>query len=137
MTFTARAATPADAAAITAIYNQGIEDGLLNTAIRAARAKAKSAAEQKKLVIVNFVEGQKSDEGYRFLSDVGISVQGQDANGAWRGACHVAQQIGCELKTTFIWREKGRCCVSGDDGTVSHQRPRIGAASLAPIVAPD
>jgi hypothetical protein len=91
-------------------------NGLLIAAIRAARAKAKSTAELKKLVVVNFVEGQKSDEGYRFLSDIGISVQGQDANGAWRGACHVAQQLGCELKATFIWREKEAAAFPGTTG---------------------
>jgi hypothetical protein len=91
-------------------------NGLLNAAVRAARAKAKSTAELKKLVVVNLVEGQKSDEGYRFLSDIGISVQGQDANGAWRGACHVAQQLGCELKVTFIWREKEGAAFPGTTG---------------------
>jgi len=75
-------------------------NGLLDTAIRAAKARARSSAELRQLVIVNFVDGQKTDEGYRFLSDIGLSVQGQDANGAWKGACHVAQRLGCELKTT-------------------------------------
>ena len=55
-------------------------NGLLNVAVREARAKAKSSADLKKLLIVNFVEGEKSNEAYRFLSDIGISVQGQDAN---------------------------------------------------------
>jgi len=91
-------------------------NGLLNAAVRAARAKAKSTAELKKLVVVNLVEGQKSDEGYRFLSDIAISVQGQDANGAWRGACHVAQQLGHELKVTFIWREKEGAAFPGTTG---------------------
>lgn len=91
-------------------------NGLLVAAIRAARAKAKSAVELKKLVIVNFVEGKKSDEGYRILSDIGMSVQGQDANGAWRGACHAAQRLGCELKVTFIWREKEGAAFPGTTG---------------------
>jgi hypothetical protein len=91
-------------------------NGLLNTVIREAKAKAKTSADLKKLVIVNFVEGQKSDEGYRFLSDVGLSVQGQDANGAWKGACHVAQQLGRELKAVFIWREKEGAAFPGTIG---------------------
>ena len=70
----------------------------------------------KKLVIVNFVEGEKSNEGYRFLSDVGLSVQGQDANGAWKAACHVAQQLGRELKAVFIWREKEGAAFPGVTG---------------------
>jgi hypothetical protein len=91
-------------------------NGLLNTAIRAAKAKAKSSADLKKLVIVNFVEGKKSDVGYRFLSDVGLSIQGQDANGAWRGACHIAQQLGCKLKVIFIWRDKEDAAFPGLTG---------------------
>lgn len=91
-------------------------NGLLNAAVRAAKARAKSSADLKKLVIVNFVEGQKSDEGYRFLSDVGLSVQGQDANGAWKGSCHIAQQLGYKLKATFIWREKEGAAFPGITG---------------------
>jgi hypothetical protein len=89
-------------------------NGLLNAAIRAARAKAKSTDELKKLVVVNIVAGRKFDEGYRFLSDIGISVQGQDANGAWR----VAQRLGCKLKATFIWREKEGAAFLGTTGQV-------------------
>lgn len=91
-------------------------NGLLNAAIREARAKAKSSADLRKLVIVNFVEGQKSDEGYRFLPDIGLSVQGQDANGAWRGACHVAQRLGLKLKATFLWRDKEGAAFPGVTG---------------------
>ena len=83
---------------------------------REAKATAKSSADLKKLVTVNFVEGQKSDEGYRFLSDVGLSVQGQDANGAWKGACHTARQLGRELKAVFIWRDKEGAAFPGITG---------------------
>lgn len=91
-------------------------NGLLNAAVRAAYAKTQSADELKKLVIVNFVAGRKSDEGYRFLSDIDLSVQGQDANGAWRAACHAAQQLGCELTATFVWREKEGAAFPGTTG---------------------
>jgi hypothetical protein len=91
-------------------------NGLLNAAIRLAKAKAKTSADLKKLVSVNFVEGKKSDEGYRFLSDIGLSVQGQDANGAWKGACHVVQQLGCKLTATFIWRDKDGAAFPGITG---------------------
>jgi hypothetical protein len=91
-------------------------NGLLNAAIREARAKVKSSADLKKLIIVNFVEGEKSNEGYRFLSDIGLSVQGQDANGGWKGACHIAQQLGRELKAVFIWRDKKGAAFPGMTG---------------------
>jgi hypothetical protein len=94
-------------------------NGLLNAAVRLAKAKTKSNADLKKLMIVNFVEGQKSDEGYRFLSDIGLSVQGQDANGAWKGTCHVAQQLNCKLNATFIWRDKEGAAFPGVTGQFS------------------
>ena len=53
-------------------------NGLLNAAVREAKARAKSAAELKQLVIIPFVDGQKTNEGYRFPSDIGILIQGQD-----------------------------------------------------------
>jgi hypothetical protein len=91
-------------------------NGLLYAAIREAKARAKSPTDLKKFVIVNFVEGEKSNDGYRFLSDIGLSAQGQDANGAWRAACHIAQQLGCELKAIFIWREKEGAAFPGVTG---------------------
>lgn len=106
-------------------------NGLLNAAVRVAKAKTKSSADLKKLVIVNFVEGQKSDEGYRFLSDIGLSVQGQDANGAWKGACHVAQQLDCKLNATFIWRDKEGAAFPGVTGQFSIAGGLCGASTSA------
>lgn len=94
-------------------------NGLMLAAVREAKARTKSAGDFKRLVVVNFVDGQKSDEGYRFLSDVGISVQGQDANSSWRAACHVAQQLGCQLKVTFAWRQKEHAAFPGEIGQFS------------------
>jgi hypothetical protein len=94
-------------------------NGLLNVAIREAKAASKSVAEFKKLVVVNFVDGQKNDEGYRYLPDLKLSVQGQDANGAWKAACHIAQQLGRELTATFVWREKEGAAFPGVTGRFS------------------
>jgi hypothetical protein len=87
-------------------------NGLLNAVVRKAKAKANSTAELKKLVVVNFVAGEKTNEGFRFLSDVGVSVQGQDANGAWKAACHVAQQLGCQLNSPLTKSPPGDQCTT-------------------------
>ncbi|MBN8904988.1 MAG: hypothetical protein J0H57_28570 [Rhodospirillales bacterium] len=81
-------------------------NGLLNAVVREAKARAKSPAEFKQMLAVNYVEGQKQDEGYRYLADLNLSVQGQDANGAWRAISQIVQQIGCPLTVKFAWREK-------------------------------
>src|SRR5258708_6380093 len=94
-------------------------NGLLNAAVREAKARSKSTTEFKQLMVVNYVAGEKHDEGYRPLSGTGISVQGQDANGAWRAACHIAQQIGCQLSVKFAWREKEGAAFPGVTGQLT------------------
>lgn len=100
-------------------HGQSNWNGLLNAAVRVAKAHAKSPGELKQLVIIPYVEGQKVDEGYRFLSELGISIQGQDANGAWRAACHIAQKLGLQLSATFVWREKEGAAFPGVTGRLS------------------
>ena len=52
------------------------------------------------------VSGRKEDEGYDYLSDIEISVQGQDANGACRAVVTAAQALGIALEIGFMWRHK-------------------------------
>jgi len=102
-------------------HRQANWNGLLDAAVRVAKSSAKSAGELKQLVIIPCVEGKKEDEGYRYLADVGISVQGQDANGAWKAACHIAQKLGLPLTATFVWREKEAAAFPGVAGRFSVQ----------------
>ena len=80
-------------------------NGLLNAAVRAAKSRAKAGSpDLKQLVIIPYVDGHKTDEGYQYLPELGLSVQGQDANGAWKAACHIAQKLGLALTARFVWR---------------------------------
>ena len=49
-------------------------------------------------------------------AELGISVQGQDGNGAWRAACHIAQKLGLALTARFVWREKDGAAFPGISG---------------------
>lgn len=100
-------------------HNQVTWIGLLFAAIREAKARVKSTSEFKHLMLVNFVEGQKTDEGYRYLADIGISVQGQDANASWKATCHIVQQLGVQASATFIWRQKEGAAFPGVTGRLS------------------
>lgn len=55
---------------------------------------------------VNAVAGVKSDEGYTPYEDLGISIQGQDANHAWQAAAAVAMALGVSVEVRFQWRTK-------------------------------
>jgi hypothetical protein len=94
-------------------------NGLLDAAVGAAKARTKSETELRQVVIIPSVVGQKVDEGYRYLPHHGISVQGQDANGAWKAVCHIAQKLGLPLKVTFVWRSKEGAAFPGVTGELS------------------
>jgi hypothetical protein len=81
-------------------------NSLLIQAVWKAGITSKKPDELKRLIIANFVIGQKEDEGYRFFPRVGISIQGQDANSAAKAAFHIAHQRGWKLNIEFLWRDK-------------------------------
>lgn len=94
-------------------------NGLLKQAIRLARKQAKSADDLKRLLIVNYVVGKKDDEGFEYLADADLSVQGQDAKGAWRGLAHIAQQLGIGVEVIFMWRHKDKAAFPGETGRLA------------------
>jgi hypothetical protein len=100
-------------------HSQTNWNSLLVATIREAKLRTKSADELKQLVMVNFVNAEKNEDGYRFVSDIGISVQQQDANAAWRAACHIAQQLRIPLLVTFAWRQKEGAAFPGLIGHLS------------------
>jgi len=92
---------------------------LLLEAIRLAKAKARTDDELRRLVSVNFVRGKKDDDGYHFVPDIGLSVQGQDARSAWKGAYHIAQQLAIPIDVEFQWRVKAGAAFPGVTGRLS------------------
>ena len=91
-------------------------NGLLNLFVRKVARAATGRNDLAQNLVVRFVKGLKTDEGYRHLADVDISVQGQDANGAWRAISHAAQALGCSLKVRFVWRDRANVAYPGTTG---------------------
>jgi hypothetical protein len=94
-------------------------NGLLIEAIRLAKPKGRSDEDLRRLISVNFVRGKKEDEGYHFHQDIGLSVQGQDANAAWDGAYHIARHLGVSIAVDFVWRMKDKAAYPGVAGRLS------------------
>ncbi len=65
--------------------------------LRRAMKRAGSFEELHRICPVNMVKGRKEDEGYGYLPEIDLSVQGQDANGACRGVVTAAQALGMSL----------------------------------------
>lgn len=88
---------------------------VLLAAVREAAKKLPTKA-VKDLIIVNSVLGKKEDNGYKFLEDVGVSVQGQDANGAWKGIYHIVKELKIPIEVTFIWQDNPKAASPGGLG---------------------
>jgi len=98
---------------------------LLDEILRLAMKRGGSFERLQKLCPVNMVRGRKGDEGYDYLPDIDVSVQGQDANAACRAIVAAAQSLGVALDIGFIWRpkegaaypgERARLMLSGSQG---------------------
>jgi hypothetical protein len=50
--------------------------------------------------------GRYEEEGYRYLSEADISIQGVDANNAWNHALRVARALRVPIKVAFEWRNR-------------------------------
>jgi hypothetical protein len=91
---------------------------LLLAAVREAK-KTLSKEQVKELVICNNVLGKKEDNGYKYLEDVGISVQGQDANGAWKAIYHILHAIKVPVEVEFSWQDNPKAAAPGQKGHLS------------------
>lgn len=60
--------------------------------------------------------GKKSDDGYKFIEEAGISVQGLDANNAWKAIHFLCTVAGINLEVTFRWQEKEGVKMPGEIG---------------------
>ncbi len=94
-------------------------NALLVAMIREAAKRLGSAEQIKDLVIVNCVLGRKEEDGYKFLPDVGLSLQGQDSNGAWKAAYHIAKNLGLPISVTFVWFQNEKAVLPGATGRFS------------------
>lgn len=81
-------------------------NSLLDEMLRRSMNQVGTFDKLKQLCPVNIVKGRKEDEGYSHLSDINVSVQGQDANGACRAIVTAAQGLGIALDVGFMWRHK-------------------------------
>lgn len=73
-----------------------------------ASAKMKDPRALEQLIIVNHVAGKKKGQGYRHIPAAGVSVQGQDAVGAWRAASHILKSLHIPAEVIFVWHDNER-----------------------------
>lgn len=98
------------------VYPDNNWNGLMLHTIKAAFEKLKDRQAVANLVVVNKVLGKKEVEGFKYLPEIGISVQGQDSNKAWKAIHHIANSLGFSVEVVFAWYENPKAAHPGAMG---------------------
>jgi hypothetical protein len=94
---------------------------LLQIAHVQAFKKAKSFDELRKITRARIENGTKTDEGFHPVPEIGISIQGVDANHAWKHALRLAVYLSIPLKAEIEWRQKDEAAFPGERGCLFWQ----------------
>jgi hypothetical protein len=68
------------------------------------------------ILVANHVTGQKTDHGYKFIPGVGLSVQGQNSNNAWKAIAQLAKATGVKVDAHFYWSNHSKAAKPGEMG---------------------
>ncbi len=79
---------------------------LLKRMVRLAKGHAKTIEDLHQLCPANMVNGRKVSEGYHYLSDINVSVQGLPSNAAALAIVTAALKLDIGLDIGFMWRDK-------------------------------
>jgi hypothetical protein len=92
--------------------------GLLMKVIGAVKAKGLSG---EKLVTELQIPAKVSEytmDGYKFQPDLGISIQGQSAQDAWKEISRLAQKYHIPVEVRFQWRDNEKAQHPGEIGVI-------------------
>lgn len=93
-------------------------DSLVRLALKQVFDKYKNVGEFYRLSGANVVDGQKNDEGYKFVSSHKFSYQGVSAEDAAKIVVRCAKALGCKAFFEFEWRNKDAAYRPGKRGAV-------------------
>ena len=92
--------------------------GLLIAVIGAVKAKGFSGEKLVTALQVPAKAQAYGDEGYKFYEDLGISVQGQSAQDAWKEVSRLADKFSIPVEVRFQWRENPKAQYPGQIGVI-------------------
>lgn len=61
----------------------------------------------------NIIEGKRSDKGFRYISSINISIQGENANKIWINSLQLARQAHIRIELQIEWRDKSNAAHPG------------------------
>jgi len=69
-----------------------------------------------KLSLARVVKGESNDPGFHYLREIDISIQGVEANLAWRNTLHLSKNLNIPVEVYFEWRMKEGSAYPGQKG---------------------
>ena len=91
---------------------------LLRIAHIHAFKETRSFEELRKVTRAQTRKGSYSNEGYRFVPEIGISIQGVDAGHAWEYALRLALHLKVPVKAEIEWRNNDKAAYPGQRGVM-------------------
>lgn len=93
-------------------------NSVLHAVIMEAAAMGHPAQDIFDVISVNCQLGKREDNGFKYLENAGISIQGQAANSAWKQAYVIASSFGIELNVTFSWQANEKAAMPNASGSM-------------------
>jgi hypothetical protein len=95
---------------------------LLFDVVAKAAVVLKSPEKLRELILVNYAEGERGQEqGYRYIPEAGLSVQGQTANAAWNATSHIVKAVRMNIDVAFLWESKDKAAHPGKTGRMTYK----------------
>jgi hypothetical protein len=82
-----------------------------------ASARGETTEDILDLITVNNQPGRREDNGFTYIEAARLSIQGQDANSAWRQAYTLASSFGIELDVAFVWQDNKKAANPSEGGS--------------------
>ena len=89
---------------------------LVRIAHIAAFKKAGSFDKLRHITHAQIARGERSDSGYKFVDEIGVSIQGVDANHAWDHALRLAKYLREPIEALVEWRHNPKAAHPGESG---------------------
>lgn len=97
---------------------QNYWNNIMHEAMRKAAANGKSPEEIFRHSTAHVSREDRSDNGFKFIPEAGLSVQGQDSNNAWKQIRQMAQLGGFQVAVEFRWQENPKAERPGETGSL-------------------
>ena len=94
-------------------------NGVLTHLLEVAFQRLGSFEEVRAISGANLHEGKFEQNGYKFLPEVGFSLQGVDSNLAWTHSLEIARALKLPIEVRVQWRDKDGAAYPGEQGVLT------------------